>query len=192
MDPPVKISREAGDHMKWCREPWCSSRGRQVCQGTFWVASRVPGTVRPSRRNVGLLLRWCRGKGLHLSMTWEQRGFSRDAAGFSSYDGDFRMPLVLAQGSPIFHSSCEGELGLLLSHSRVNSPPLGLCPETNIPLQGRQGSRGCISDSPGESGLVSSGSKELQSPLELRGVSLEPTEWPKGSQASCGVLREDM
>src|SRR5574337_1239950 len=30
------------------------------------------------------------------------RGFSRVTAGFSSYDGEFRLPLVLAQASPIF------------------------------------------------------------------------------------------
>ena len=41
--------------------------------------------------------------------------------------------------------------------------------------------------SPGESGLVSRGSQGLRSPLESQRVSLEPTEWPKGSQASCGV-----
>ena len=29
-------------------------------------------------------------------------------------DGDFRLPLGLAQGSPIFHSSCEGKLGVAL------------------------------------------------------------------------------
>ena len=29
-------------------------------------------------------------------------------------------------------------------------PHLGLCPEGNVPLQGRQGSRGCIPDAPGE------------------------------------------
>ena len=40
--------------------------------------------------------------------------FSRVMAGFSSYDGEFRMPLVLAQASPIFHSSCEGKLGIAL------------------------------------------------------------------------------
>ena len=33
---------------------------------------------------------------------------------FSSYDGEFRLPLVLAQASPIFHSSCEGKLGIAL------------------------------------------------------------------------------
>ena len=37
-------------------------------------------------------------------MTRETRGFSRVEAGFSSYEGDFWLPLVLAQGSPIFHS----------------------------------------------------------------------------------------
>ena len=44
----------------------------------------------------------------------EPRGFSRVTAGFSSYDGEFRLPLVLAQASPIFHSSCEGKLGIAL------------------------------------------------------------------------------
>ena len=53
-------------------------------------------------------------EGPHLAMTGESRGFSRVAAGFSSYDGEFRMLLVLAQGSPIFHSSCEGKLGIAL------------------------------------------------------------------------------
>ena len=62
--------------------------------------------------------------------------------------------------------------GLLWSHSRANRPHLCLCPKANVPLQGRQGSRGCIPDSPGESGLLSNGSKELRSPLESRRVTL--------------------
>src|SRR5574337_1137647 len=69
---------------------------------------------RPPIPNVGLLLRRCSGKGLHLAMTGEPRGFSRVRAGFSSYDREFRLPLVLAQASPIFHSSCEGKLGIAL------------------------------------------------------------------------------
>ena len=69
---------------------------------------------RPPIPNVGLPLSRCRGKGLQLAMTVEPRGFSRVAAGFSSYDGEFRMPLVLAQGRPIFHSSCKGKLGIAL------------------------------------------------------------------------------
>ena len=40
-----------------------------------------------------------------------------------------------------------------------NRAHLGLCPGPSFSLQGRQGSRGCIPDSPGESGLVSRGSK---------------------------------
>ena len=75
---------------------------------------------RPPIPNVGLLLRRCSGKGLHLAMTGEPRGFSRVAAGFSSYDGEFRLPLVLAQASPIFHSSCEGKLGIALESRRVS------------------------------------------------------------------------
>ena len=41
---------------------------------------------RPPIPNVGFLLRHCSGKGLYLAMTGEPRGFSRVAAGFSSYD----------------------------------------------------------------------------------------------------------
>ena len=55
---------------------------------------------------------------------------------------------------------------MLSSHCRAKKPHLGLCPETNVPLQGRQGFWGCIADSPGESGLVSNVSKELRFPLE--------------------------
>ena len=62
--------------------------------------------------------------------------------------------------------------GLLSRHCRANRPHLGLCPETDVPLQGRQGSRGCIADSPRMSGLVSNGSKEIRSPLDLRRESL--------------------
>ena len=41
-------------------------------------------------------------------------GPDTEGSAFSSYDGDFRLPLVLGQGSPIIHSSCEGELGVAL------------------------------------------------------------------------------
>ena len=46
-----------------------------------------------------------------------------------------------------------GISGLLSSDCRANRPHLGLCPEANVPLQGRQGSRGCIPDAPGETGI---------------------------------------
>ena len=70
-------------------------------------------------------------------------------------------------------------------------PHLGVCPGPNIPLQGRQGSRGSIPGSPGESGLVSRGSQGLRSPLESRRGSLGAPERPQGSPASSSFWRED-
>ena len=52
-----------------------------------------------------------------IPLSWdegESRGFSQGAAEFSGYDGEFRLLLGLAQGSPIFHSSFKGELGFAL------------------------------------------------------------------------------
>ena len=69
---------------------------------------------RTSGRNMGLPLRCCSAQGPHLAKTLEPRGFSRVAVGYSSYDRDFRLPLVLAQGGPIFHPGCEGKLGSAL------------------------------------------------------------------------------
>ena len=74
----------------------------------------MPSNVSNFNMNVGLFLRRSNVKGLHLEMTGELSGFFRVAAGFSRYNGEFRLPLVLVQGSPVFHSSCEGELGIAL------------------------------------------------------------------------------
>src|SRR5574339_527703 len=52
---------------------------------------------------------------------------------------------------------------LLSSDCRANRPHLGLCPEVNVPLQGRQGSRGCTPDAPGETGIHLEGKQ--RSPL---------------------------
>ena len=43
--------------------------------------------------------------------------------------------------------------GFLSSDCRANRPNLGLCPEANVLLQGRQGSRGCLPDAPVETGI---------------------------------------
>ena len=88
--------------------------------GNVWVSQEgCQGPFRPSVRNRGLPLRRRRGQGPHLAKWWEPRGFSRVAAGFFSYDGDLRLPLGLALGSPIFPSSCEGKLGVALGHCRA-------------------------------------------------------------------------
>ena len=83
--------------------------------GDFWGSQEgCQGPFRPSGRNRGLPLRRRGGQGPHLAKRWDPRGFSRVAAGFSSYDGDLSLPLGLALGSPIFPWSCEGKLGVLL------------------------------------------------------------------------------
>ena len=74
---------------------------RTVCGGTFWVASRVSSTVSNFKRK----------RGIPPETLQRERASSRDDGGtswfFSScsgildYDGKLRMPLVLAQGSPI-------------------------------------------------------------------------------------------
>ena len=71
---PVFLSKETG-------MPGNFVGAHQGCQVRF----------RPPIPNVGLLLRRCSGKGLHLAMAGEPRGFSRVTAGFSSYDGEFRL-----------------------------------------------------------------------------------------------------
>src|SRR5574338_388957 len=108
---------------------------------------------RPPIPNVGLLLRRCSGKGLHLAMTGEPRGFSRVAAGFSSYDGNSGCLLCWPRQVQSSIRVAKESWGLLSRDCRANRPHLGLCPEANVPLQGRQGSRGFISDAPRETGI---------------------------------------
>ena len=71
--------------------------------GNFWGSHegcQVPFPT--SGRNNGLPLRRHSGQGPHLAKTLEPRVFSQVAAGLSSDDGEFRLPLQLAQGSPVF------------------------------------------------------------------------------------------
>ena len=96
------------------RGTWVFLSSEACMLGNFGVASWVPSTVLHFSRNVGLLLRRCGGQRPHAAKTMEPRGFSRVATGFSSYDGDLRLPLVLALGSPNIASNCEGKLGVVL------------------------------------------------------------------------------
>ena len=68
----------------------------------------------------------------------EPRGFSRVTAGFLSYDGEFRMPHVLAQGSPIFHSSCEGNFICPLSYLAQTVKRLPTMQETWVQSLGQE------------------------------------------------------
>ena len=79
-----------------CSLPGSSIHGIFQARVLEWGAIAFSKLVAYPIPNVGLLLRRCSGKGLHLAMTGEPHGFSRVTAGFSSYDGEFRLPLVLA------------------------------------------------------------------------------------------------
>ena len=96
------------------RGTWVLPSSEACMLGNFGVPFWVPSTVLHFSKNVGLLLRRCGGQGPRAAKTMEPRGFFRVAVGFSSYDGDFRLPLVLALGSPNFPSSCEGKLDVVL------------------------------------------------------------------------------
>ena len=88
--------------------------------GSFWVSHEGCQVLfRTSGRNMGLPLRRCSGLGPHLAKTLEPRGFSRVAAGLSSDDGDYRLPLLSALGSPTFYSSARESWGLRSSHCRA-------------------------------------------------------------------------
>ena len=97
IDTPVAITRGEGAQMKWFREPRCSFRVRPVCRGILRLHQGCQVPFRTSRQNVGLLLSRCSGQGPHLALMRDPRGFSRVSAGFSSYDVEFRLPIVLAR-----------------------------------------------------------------------------------------------
>ena len=93
--------------------------------GNFWGShERCQVLFRTSGRKLGLPLRRHSGQEAHLAKTLEPRGFPRVAAGFSSYDGDLRLPLGLALGSPIFPSSERESWGLRSSHCRAEETSL--------------------------------------------------------------------
>ena len=155
--------------MKWCRELRFSPRVRPVYRGTFEVASRVPSTF--SHVNME--------RGTSLDTLYRVRASSCDDEGttwfFSSCGGilelrgGFQASSCFGPGKPNLPFELRGKAG---GCARVSAGPkrphLGVCLGPNSPLKGRQGSRGCIPESPGESGLVSRGSKGLRCPPESR------------------------
>ena len=93
---------------------------------------RLP--FRVSRVNAGFVSRHCSGKGLHLTLRGESRGFPRGLAGslafLSNCDGNLKVPLLLPQGSLVSFRVVTGLSGFLTSHCRGNKPNANLCPET--------------------------------------------------------------
>ena len=96
--------RELPELYEGCQVPFCISGG-----------------------NVGFLWRQCSGKGPHLALSGESRGFSRVLVGIlgylSSCDRDLRDPLVLLQRSRVSFRDSRGTSGFLSSRCRQ----IGLC-----------------------------------------------------------------
>ena len=114
IDLYVEIRRGKGAQIKLCWETLCSSRVRSVCQGTFWVASRVSSTISNFKREPGISLE---------KLQWE-RASSRDDGGTSWFFSSWGRILGLwrgtqgasrvAPGKSNLHWSCERELGIAL------------------------------------------------------------------------------
>ena len=83
---------------------------------------------------MGWLSSQCRGMGPHLAFMGESHGVPLVAAGsiefLSSWDGDFREPLMLPQGRQASIHIARGTLELLLSHCRRLGLHLELRQET--------------------------------------------------------------
>ena len=121
---PMKLGKDP--HLEMKSEKWGSSgveAGSEVLLssggGYFGEILELnpgyQGPFRGSRGKVGFLSRHHRGKGPHLAMRGESPAFSVVAAGkmvfLSSYDRDFRDPLVLPQESHFFMRVARGLLG---------------------------------------------------------------------------------
>ena len=86
---------------------------------------------------MGFLSRRCSGKGPQLTLRGESPGFSRVVVGFlSSYDGDFRDPLVWSQGSPVSTPVAMGPSLFLCNRFRGQGPHLELRPEPQVSFPG--------------------------------------------------------
>ena len=117
--------------------------------GNFWGSHEgCQGPFCPSGRNKGLPLRRCHGQGPHLAKRWEPGGVSRVAAGFSSYEGDIRLPVGLALGSPNLPSSCEGKLGVALESLQGPRDLTTACVRDLIFLSWKAGISGLLSTLP--------------------------------------------
>jgi len=114
IDLRVEIRRGEGAQIMWCQETRCSSRVRPVCQGTFWVSSKVSSTV----------LNFKRERGISLETLQRERSSYHDDEGTSWFFSRCGRILKLgrgtqgasrvAKGKSNLHSSCEGKLGISL------------------------------------------------------------------------------
>ena len=160
--------------------------------GLLGVAGRLSGTVSPFRAEQGTSLEtpsWARASSCQeVGTTWF---FSSCGGILELRRGSQPFPWV-GPGKPNLPLGLRGKAeGCARVTAGPKRPHLGVCPGPSAPLQGRQGSRGCIPCSPGESDLASRGSKGSALLPSRDADILVPPEWPQGSPASSSLLRED-
>ena len=150
----------------------------------------MSNTVSNFKREGGISLQMLQWERASSHVTGEPHGFPRIAVGFLNNDWKLQEPLMWPQGCPVSVRVARASCGLLSSQYSANRPHLGLGPETPCSSLVATRISGCIQSSPGESGLFSSGIKNSVLLSSCDRYLLEPIEWPKGCQASCGVVRE--
>ena len=102
-----------------------------------------------------------------LALRGESPGFSRVSAGFlSSYNGDFRDPLVGPQQDPVSTQIARGPSGFLCSRCPGRGSHLDLSPEPQISSPMLTWISVFLWASGGKSGLVSCGTMQVHSPLD--------------------------
>ena len=143
----------------------------QGCQGPF----------RGSRVKVRFLFRSRSGKRPHLALRGESLGFFRVVAGnlgfLSSYDWDFRDPLVLPQKSPVSMRVARGLSGFLSSQCCDLGPHLELRMEPHfltsadmdlgVPMEFSQGSKALSRVETCKSAFLSSCNSSVRLPVGL-------------------------
>ena len=94
---------------------------------------------------------------------------------------------MLSQGSPIFHSSCEGELGVALESLQGIRDLIYSCVQDLMFLSRGDRDLGVAFQTHLRSQAWYIGEAKNSALLSSPNVYLLSPEWPKGSQAFCGV-----
>ena len=116
-----------------------------------WVGDHPKSTMNPHRARVSEALHG-KVQGLRNSFRGVPPSMLPDRKHPTRWPSAGRGPL-LAQELPCMSWLTHGDGGGKGLNTWLHTRHLGLCPEANVPLQGRQGSRGCIPDAPGETDI---------------------------------------
>src|SRR5574337_786412 len=112
---------------------------------TPMLMTEFSSTITPSSAvaGKGFILRWRGSHVVFLELRRDSRVTTGNSGCLLCWPREVQSSIRVAKES----------WGLLSSYCRANRPHRGLCPEAEVPLQGRPGSRGGIPDAPGETGI---------------------------------------